>query len=190
MNGAGLNSVTWPNGCCEGDLIVIDFRDEQADGNAGSGMLYINNTAMTPSTIESYRIEGDLGYLWKSYGPFCAYEGWHNFTYTSDANPEETTFTITDSYGLIKAQGGMSDLPLRFYTYLPSKFCTPADGFTDRQISQRNKKLFAAHDQRKPRWQLEEEGWAVPQDEYPPLTVYDNNHNDKDMARRRNGLTP
>merc|ERR1719389_764733 len=89
----GENRLSWPNGCCEGDLIVIDFRDEQADGNAGSGMLYINNTAAIPNTIEHYRIDGELGYMWKSYGPFCAFEGWHNFSYTSDANPDETTFT-------------------------------------------------------------------------------------------------
>ena len=85
---SGSNRISWPNGCCEGDLIVIDFRDEQADGNAGTGMLYINNTAAVPNTIEHYRIDGDLGYMWKSYGPFCAYEGWHNMSYTSDANPD------------------------------------------------------------------------------------------------------
>ena len=33
---SGSNRISWPNGCCEGDLIVIDFRDEQADGNAGT----------------------------------------------------------------------------------------------------------------------------------------------------------
>ena len=31
-------------GCCDGDLIVIDFRDEQADGNGGEGTLHLNNT--------------------------------------------------------------------------------------------------------------------------------------------------
>ena len=29
----GANRVSWPNGCCEGDLVIIDFRDEQADGS-------------------------------------------------------------------------------------------------------------------------------------------------------------
>ncbi len=54
-----------------------------------------------------YQIRGQLGYTYKSFGPFCAPEGWHRFTYTSDANPEETNFTITDSYGLIKAEGAV-----------------------------------------------------------------------------------
>ena len=48
----GENRLSWPVGCCEGDLIVIDFRDEQADGNDGSGMLYLNNTY-----VQSYRIQ-------------------------------------------------------------------------------------------------------------------------------------
>jgi hypothetical protein len=181
---SGNNRVSWPNGCCEGDLIVIDFRDEQADGNAGTGMLSINNTSVEPNAIETYRIEGDLGYTWKSYGPFCAYEGWHNFSYTSDANPEETTFTITDSFGLIKAKGGMDSLPLRFHTTKPSKFCTPDGGLTDLQRKQRNVKLIAAHDQFKPRSQLLSEGFAVPQDVYPPLTVYDNTRSGHDHTRR------
>lgn len=171
---SGTNRVSWPNGCCEGDLIVIDFRDEQADGNGGTGMLYINNTAITPNAVETYRIDGQLGYLWKSYGPFCAYEGWHNFSYTSDANPDETSFTITDSFGLIKAQGGMDALPIRFHTLKPSKFCTPDEGLDPLQLRQRNRKLIAANDQFTPRKQLLAEGWGVPQDVYPPLTVYDN----------------
>ena len=48
----GENRLSWPVGCCEGDLIVIDFRDEQADGNDGSGMLYLNNTY-----VQSYRVQ-------------------------------------------------------------------------------------------------------------------------------------
>ena len=48
----GENRISWPVGCCEGDLVVIDFRDEQADGNDGSGMLYLNNTY-----VQSYRIQ-------------------------------------------------------------------------------------------------------------------------------------
>lgn len=192
---SGDNRVSWPNGCCEGDLVIIDFRDEQGDGNGGSGMLYINNTSVEPNTIESFRIDGQLGYTWKSYGPFCAYQGWHNFTYTSDANPEETSFTITDSFGLVKAQGDMSSLPLRFHTIMPSKFCTP-ETYTPLQTRQRVRKLLAAHDQTTPREQLLEEGLNIPQDEYvqdgvtyPPLTHFDNNHTDLDQSRRASGLT-
>lgn len=188
--------MSWPVGCCDGDLIVIDFRDEQADGNDGSGMLYLNNTF-----VQSYRIQcarrgrltgpfctplpserlhrfvrrrGMLGYTWKSYGPFCAQEGWHNFTYTSDGNPEETFFTITDSYGLIKAQGGMDDFPVRFHTLAPSKFCVPDEGLSAELANKRNNKLFAYHDQFTPRDKLIEEGFGAPQDVWPPLTVFDN----------------
>ena len=117
---------------------------------------------------------GQLGYTWKTYGPFCAEEGWHNFTYTSDSNPEETFFTITDSYGLIKAQGGMGDFPVRFHTLAPSKFCIPDEGLTDAQHKKRNNKLFAYHDQFTPRAKLLEEGFGAPQDAWPPLTVFDN----------------
>ena len=187
----GNNRVAWPNGCCEGDLVIIDFRDEQADGNGGSGILYINNTAVTPNTIEHYRIDGELGYTWKSYGPFCAYEGWHNFSYTSDANPDETSFTITDSFGLLKAKGGMADFPVTFHTTLPSKFCTPEGGLSPLQIKQRTRKIVAANDQFTPRHRLVEFGFAVPQDAWPPLTVYNNNgtHVDRQLARRGNSLT-
>lgn len=188
---AGHNRVSWPNGCCEGDLIIIDFRDEQADGNAGAGMLYINNTAAIPNTIEHYRIDGELGYLWKSYGPFCAYEGWHNLSYTSDANPDETSFVITDSFGLIKAKGGMDAFPVHFHTLKPSKFCTPDGGLDALQLRQRNRKLIAANDQYTPRNRLVEQGFGVPQDAWPPLTVHNNNgtHVDRTLARRSNPLT-
>jgi hypothetical protein len=154
-------------------------------------MLYINNTAVTPNTIEHYAIEGDIGYMWKSYGPFCAFEGWHNFSYTSDANPDETTFTITDSFGLIKAKGGMDAFPLRFHTIMPSKYCTPDGGLNSQQIRQRNRKLIAANDQFTPRARLVQQGWAVPQDVWPPLTVYNNNgtHVDRAIERRQNPLT-
>ena len=50
-------------------------------------------------------------------------EGWHNFSYISDANPTETTFKIRDSFGLVKAQGDMTAFPVRFHTIAPSKFC-------------------------------------------------------------------
>ena len=184
---AGENRITWPNGCCGGDLITIDFRDEQADGNAGYGILYINNTETEPNSIETYAIEGFTHGLWKTYGPFCAYEGWHNLSFTSDANPDETTFTITDSFGLIKAAGGMSHFPKRFHTIAPSKFCTPDGGLDSAQMRKRNRKLIAAKDQRRPREQLIAEGFAVPQDpwgEYPPLSVYNNSGSTRPPALR------
>lgn len=189
----GDNRLTWPNGCCEGDLIVIDFRDEQHDGNGGSGILYLNNTTTDPPTIETHRIEGMLGYTWKSYGPFCAYEGVHNFTFTSDANPSETSYKITDSFGLVKAEGGMDSFPARFYTMAPSKFCTPEIGtdkeeFTAKEMRQRNQKLVGFKDQYTPRNQLLEEGWGVPQDRrtpdgWPLLTVHNNNGTSGYIAR-------
>ena len=140
---------------------MIDFRDEQSDGNGGTGMLYINNTAATPNVIEHYRIDGELGYTWKSYGPYCAFEGWHNLSYTSDANPGETSFSITDSFGLIKAKGGMSDFPVTFHTLKPSKFCTPDNGLSALQLKQRNRKLIAANDQFTPRDRLVAGGFGV-----------------------------
>ena len=196
----GHNRITWPSGCCDGDLVIITFRDEQGDGNAGNGLLQVNNT---PATL-TYRLEcvpspleprpaahadsvglrrmtcvgrvrsGEIGYTWKTYGPFCANEGWHNLTYTSDANPSETSYEVYDSYGLLKAKGGMSDFPTTFYTYSPSKFCNPGGGLTSDQQTKRNRKLIAYNDQRTPRDQLLRQGHGVPQDVVPPLTVYDN----------------
>ena len=207
---AGENRLTWPSGCCEGDLIIIDFRDEQADGNNGRGMLYINRTDSPSTFVETHHItcvarqlrprrraapparpvahtsrtrprSGQLGYTWKTYGPFCAPEGWHNFSYISDANPTETTFKIRDSFGLVKAQGDMTSFPVRFHTIAPSKFCVPDDGLeglSDELMAKRVQKLLAYNDQYKPAAQLREEGWAVPQDyrgpDGGPLTVHDN----------------
>ena len=68
-------------------------------------------------------------------------------SYTSDANPDETSFTITDSFGLLKAKGGMADFPVTFHTTLPSKFCTPEGGLSPLQIKQRTRKIAAANDQ-------------------------------------------
>ena len=39
----------------DGDLIVVDFRDEQADGNSGNGILYLNNTTTDPPTMRLHR---------------------------------------------------------------------------------------------------------------------------------------
>ena len=168
---AGDNRITWPNGCCEGDLIIIDFRDEQGDGNDGQGTLSINGS----TGPQKHVITNSVGFTWKTHGPYCAPQGWHNFTYTSDQNYVETTFTIRDSYGLIKAQGGMDAFPVRFYTMSPSKFCTPSGGvFSQEEQKKRNRKLLCYHDQFTPRATLEAEGYGVCQDDYPPLTVYNN----------------
>ena len=95
-------------------------------------------------------------------------------TYTSDANPAETSYEIHDSYGLLKAKGGMSAFPTTFHTLAPSKFCSPSGGLTTELQSKRNRKLIAYNDQRTPRAQLQKQGFGVPQDVFPPLTVYDN----------------
>ena len=39
----GDNKVVWTVGCCDGDLITVDFRDEVGDGNGGNGLLKIYN---------------------------------------------------------------------------------------------------------------------------------------------------
>ena len=66
-----------------------------------------------------------------------------------------------------------------------------ADGGLDEvQRRQRNRKLIAANDQFTPRERLEKQGWAVPQDVWPPLTVYNNGtHIDRAIERRKNPLT-
>ena len=119
---------------------------------------------------------GSLGYTWKSYGPYCAPEGWHNLTYTSDANPQETSFTITDSYGLIKASGSMDDFPVSFHTISPAKFCNPDGGLAFSEQQKRARKLLAFRDQYTPRVELEQKGFLVPQDAHPaghpPLSVW------------------
>ena len=40
---SGENRITWPTGCCEGDLVVSDFYDQQGDGNEGEGMLSVES---------------------------------------------------------------------------------------------------------------------------------------------------
>ena len=49
----GDNRITWPSGCCEGDLVIVKFRDEAADGNLGEGLLQANNTP----TVATWRLE-------------------------------------------------------------------------------------------------------------------------------------
>ena len=53
LYGAGHNRITWPTGCCDGDLVIITFRDEQSDGNAGQGLLQLNNSA----SLVTHRLE-------------------------------------------------------------------------------------------------------------------------------------
>lgn len=109
---------------------------------------------------------------WKTFGPFCAPEGQHNITFSSDANPSETTVTVTDSFGLIRAKGGMADFPITFETGAPNKFCNPDGGLTDDQKLKRARKLVAYHDQWEPRSLLERRGREIPQDQ--GLSVYPN----------------
>lgn len=159
---AGNNRITWPTGCCEGDLVVVDFRDEQGDGNQGSGMVRITNTSS--GFVNTYDLT-PFGGMWKTFGPFCAPEGTHTLSFTSDANPSETTVTVTDSFGLIRAAGGMMDFPMSFNTTSPSKFCMPSGGFSETEKIKRAKKLIAYHNQFTPREILESEGAKVPYDE-------------------------
>ena len=120
----GDNRVVWQSGCCDGDLIVIDFRDENGDGNQGSGLLRLQNA--TDNSTLTYEI-GSFWGLHRAFGPYCAPAGRHSISFTSDSNAIETTVKITDSFGLIKARGGMEDFPLEFSTTAPAKFCIPAD---------------------------------------------------------------
>ena len=90
----------WRNGCCDGDLVVIDFRDEMGDGNQGSGLLKLTN--YTTGDVSTYEI-GSFWGMWESFGPFCAPAGEHSFTFTSDAQSTETTFSIIDSFGLVRS---------------------------------------------------------------------------------------
>jgi hypothetical protein len=94
------NKVVWQSGCCDGDLVVVDFRDEQADGNRGNGLLVLANA--TSGERATYEIPPFWG-LWKSFGPFCAPAGTHTLTFTSDTQASETTVSIVDSYGLVRA---------------------------------------------------------------------------------------
>ena len=85
----------------------------------------------------------------------------------------ETTITVTDSFGLVRAKGGMSDFPVSFNTGAPNKFCDPPGGLTDDQKIKRARKLVAYHDQFEPRPLLEQQGREVPQEQ--GLSVFPNN---------------
>ena len=153
----GANSVTWSVDCCDGDLVVLDFRDEQGDGNQGRGVLRLHNA--TSGLTSTYDI-GPFWGLWKSFGPFCAPEGQHTMSFTSDANPTETTLTITDSFGLVRGAGGMSDFPITFNTTAPNKFCEPPEGLPHELQKARARKIFAFSLQGKPRAEIERLGWG------------------------------
>ena len=107
--------------------------------------------------------------LWKSFGPFCAPAGRHSLTFTSDSNDVETTVKIVDSFGLVRAQGGMDDFPLEFNTSAPSKFCVPADlgvpTLSEELKKERARKLIASTHQYIPRVELERKGFGVPSDQ-------------------------
>ena len=77
---SGDNRITWPTGCCDGDQIIVDFRDEQGDGNQGSGLLRLNNG--TSETVSTYEV-GPFWGLWSTFGPYCAPPGEHSLAFTS-----------------------------------------------------------------------------------------------------------
>ena len=137
--------------------IIIDFRDEQADGNNGRGMLHINRTDSPSTFVETHHITArrplprfrrraartaraarrshaacarGAAASWatpEDVRPVLRARGVAQL-HISDANPTETTFKIRDSFGLVKAQGDMTSFPVRFHTIAPSKFCVPDDG--------------------------------------------------------------
>ena len=178
----GDNKIVWTSGCCDGDLIVIDFRDEQGDGNQGKGLLVLANG--TNGQAATYEI-GPFWGMWKSFGPFCAPHGTHTLAFTSDDNPGETSVSIIDSFGLVRGRGGMSDFPISFNTSAPARFCfeksagcpcswgvegadedeaCAGDPCVSERSKERSRKIFAYHLQFKSRTQLAEEGW---QDDAP-----------------------
>jgi len=152
----GDNKIAWAADCCDGDTIVLDFRDEQADGNQGSGTLRLHNA--TDGTVRVHEIRPFWG-MWKSFGPFCAPEGTHTMSFTSDANPTETTLTITDSFGLVRGAAGMFDFPISFNTTAPNKMCEAFDNGTEFDLEtqkKRARKVYHYSNQGVPRAELEE----------------------------------
>ena len=116
----GDNKVVWTSDCCDGDLVVIDFRDSHGDGNQGTGVLRLVNE--TSGAVATYEI-GPFWGMHKAFGPYCAPPGRHSISFTSDGNEKETGVTVTDSFGLVRAKGGMADLPMEFNTSAPNKYC-------------------------------------------------------------------
>ena len=133
------NRISWPKGCCGGDLVIIDFRDEMGDGNQGSGLLRLMNHSGDGST-STYEV-GPFWGMWKTYGPFCAPAGSHTLSFTSDAEDQETSFTITDSFGLVRGLGGMHDFPITFNTSSPSRFCSDPHQLTEERQKENARKL-------------------------------------------------
>jgi len=168
----GDNKLVWEPGCCDGDLVVLDFRDEQADGNQGHGLLTLTNSSSGEAA--TYEITPFYG-LWKSFGPFCAPHGQHTLSFTSDAQPGETSVSIIDSFGLVRGKGGMHDMPITFNTSYPSRFCFEDDlmeschcGDEDtckrspcvkERQKERARKIFAYSMQFKSRTELAEAGY-------------------------------
>jgi hypothetical protein len=152
----GNNRIVWSKGCCDGDLVIIDFRDEQGDGNQGSGLLRLSNHSS--GAVATYEIAPFWG-LWKTFGPFCAPHGEHSMTFTSDAQESETSFTILDSYGLVKARGGMNDFPVTFNVSAPSRFCSDPHLLTEERSKERARKVIAYDLQFTPRAELQRTGW-------------------------------
>ena len=89
---SGDNRITWISGCCDGDLVVVDFHDSHGDGNEGDGLLTLSNS--TSGLDLTYRLGAFADMTWKTFGPFCAPAGEHSLSFTSDANPDETTFQV------------------------------------------------------------------------------------------------
>lgn len=153
----GNNKIVWSKGCCNGDLVIIDFRDEQGDGNQGTGLLKLTN--YTTGDVATHEI-GPFWGMWKTFGPFCAPAGTHSLTFTSDAQQEETTFSIIDSFGLVRGRGGMDDFPVKFNVSAPSRFCSDDELITEELAKERARKIFAYDLQFTSRDELARTGWS------------------------------
>lgn len=107
--------------CCLGDQILLKMRDEGMDGNEGTGLFTFNSTDGGRAEHIIRRFYG----VEQTFGPFCALAGYHTFEYNSDARPEETSWSIFDSYGNLIKYGDLSttQFPVNFHTTSPSKFC-------------------------------------------------------------------
>ena len=112
----GDNRITWISGCCDGDLVIVDFHDSHGDGNEGDGLLSLSNS--TSGLDLTYRIGAFADMTWKTYGPFCAPAGAHTLTFTSDANPEETTFQVFKGATLTHARCAPLSPPRRWSIHM------------------------------------------------------------------------